>query len=198
MKRGQRCRYVSGSFVPQYKATIGADFVAKDLLIDDKLVTVQIWDTAGQEKFNSMQGVYYKGADGCVLVYDITDPESFNDLQKWREEFVGHSGMAKPEDFPFVLLGNKSDLVAQRKVAYPKAVQYSKEKAMIYYETSAKNGMNVKEAFEDIARKALTASTGKMYPLIPTFRQFESVGRFAKRTKLEAESPPAKEEKCEC
>ena len=77
---------------------------------------MQIWDTAGQEKYQSVQGVFYRGADGCVLVYDITNIESFQGLRKWKEEFLNGSNVSNPETFPFVLIGNKADLITERKV----------------------------------------------------------------------------------
>merc|ERR1712164_98314 len=70
-------QYVNKKFSKQYKATIGADFLTKEVMIDDKLVTMQIWDTAGQERFQSLGVAFYRGADSCVLVYDVTDSKSF-------------------------------------------------------------------------------------------------------------------------
>ena len=79
-------------------------------------MTMQIWDTAGQEKFQSVQGVFYKGSDACMLVYDITSVSSFQGLNKWKEEFLSHANASNPDAFPFVLIGNKADLQADRKV----------------------------------------------------------------------------------
>ncbi|KFG46412.1 GTPase RAB7, partial [Toxoplasma gondii GAB2-2007-GAL-DOM2] len=81
-------QYVNKKFSNQYKATIGADFLTKDVVIDDKEVTVQIWDTAGQERFQSLGVAFYRGADCCVLVFDVTNPKSFESLQSWKEEFL--------------------------------------------------------------------------------------------------------------
>ena len=110
------CRYVQNNFSTQYKATIGAEFLSKEILTGDKIVSMQIWDTAGQEKYQSVQGVFYRGADGCVLVYDITNIESFQGLRKWKEEFLNGANVSNPETFPFVLIGNKADMVTERKV----------------------------------------------------------------------------------
>ena len=76
-------QYVHKRFSNQYKATIGADFLTKELMVDDKLVTLQIWDTAGQERFQSLGVAFYRGADSCVLTYDITDAKSFDNLDSW-------------------------------------------------------------------------------------------------------------------
>ncbi|KEH15302.1 RAB GTPase-like protein G3A, partial [Medicago truncatula] len=80
--------YVHKKFSQQYKATIGADFVTKELQIDDRLVTLQIWDTAGQERFQSLGVAFYRGADCCVLVYDVNVMKSFDTLDNWHEEFL--------------------------------------------------------------------------------------------------------------
>jgi len=112
-------RFSSGKFTGQYKATIGADFVSKEIPVtvpstgETKLCVLQIWDTAGQERFQSLGVGFYRGADACILVYDITDPESLEHLNHWRTEFLnnvgGLSDMAR--SFPFVVLGNKIDKV---------------------------------------------------------------------------------------
>ncbi|CAA2953501.1 ras-related Rab7 [Olea europaea subsp. europaea] len=81
-------QYVHKKFNHQYKATIGADFVTKELQIDDRLVTLQIWDTAGQERFQSLGVAFYRGADCCVLVYDVNVMRSFDTLDNWHEEFL--------------------------------------------------------------------------------------------------------------
>jgi len=114
-------RYHTGKFTGQYKATIGADFLSKDLTVTDpttglpKDCTLQIWDTAGQERFQSLGTAFYRGADACLLVYDVTDPRSLDHLDSWREEFLrnvgGMFGGDGPQDFPFVVLGNKIDKV---------------------------------------------------------------------------------------
>ncbi len=104
------------NFNPQYKATIGADFLTKEVIAQDRVVTMQIWDTAGQEKYQSVQGIFYKGADACMVVFDITSPSSFKDLHKWKDEFLTQASLSNPDAFPFVILGNKADLQSERKV----------------------------------------------------------------------------------
>ncbi|RHY81568.1 hypothetical protein DYB31_007391 [Aphanomyces astaci] len=109
-------QYVNQKFTNQYKATIGADFLTKEIMSDEKLVTMQIWDTAGQERFQSLGVAFYRGADACVLVYDITNPASFNKLDSWRDEFLAQAGPREPGAFPFIVLGNKVDQEAERRV----------------------------------------------------------------------------------
>lgn len=103
-------RYVEHRFSQQYKATIGADFFPKDVIIDDKPVNLQIWDTAGQERYQSLGSAFYRGADACVLVYDMTDARSFDALDSWRDEFLISAAPRDPDSFPFVVMGNKVDV----------------------------------------------------------------------------------------
>lgn len=103
-------QFVTKKFSNQYKATIGADFLTKEIIVDDRLVTMQIWDTAGQERFQSLGVAFYRGADCCVLVYDVTAPTSFKSLDAWRDEFLIQASPRDPENFPFVVIGNKIDL----------------------------------------------------------------------------------------
>lgn len=157
------CRYVQSNFSTQYKATIGAEFLSKEIIAKDKTISMQIWDTAGQEKYQSVQGVFYRGSDGCILVYDITSVESFQSLKKWKEEFLNAANVNSPEQFPFILLGNKADMLTERKVAYAKATQWCKENGGVgYYETSAKTAVNVKEAFEEMAARAVGRQKDKL------------------------------------
>merc|ERR1712178_190285 len=104
-------RYVNRKFSNQYKATIGADFLTKDITLDDnRQVTLQIWGTAGQERFQSLGVAFYRGADACVLVYDVTSQNSFKTLETWRDEFLIQASPRDAENFPFLLVGNKIDL----------------------------------------------------------------------------------------
>ncbi|CAD8045242.1 unnamed protein product [Paramecium primaurelia] len=148
-------QYVNARFTQQYRATVGADFMAKEVMIDDRMVTLQIWDTAGQERFQSLGGAFYRGADCCVLVYDITNPKSFDSLDSWRDEFLMQGQPKDPEHFPFVVLGNKLDKATERKVQESKAQQWCKSHGNIqFFEVSAKDATNIEQAFQDIAKAA--------------------------------------------
>eukprot|EP00127_Corallochytrium_limacisporum_P001508 Clim_evm6s62 gene=Clim_evmTU6s62 len=148
-------QYVNKKFSNSYKATIGADFLTKEVMVDDRLVTMQIWDTAGQERFQSLGVAFYRGADCCVLVYDVTVPKSFESLDSWRDEFLIQASPRDPENFPFVLLGNKVDK-ENRSVSTKRAQAWAQSKGSIpYFETSAKEAIMVDEAFKQIARDAL-------------------------------------------
>lgn len=113
------CKQVNKKFSASYKATIGADFLTKEVLVDDRLVTmqvptphktssnpstngIQLWDTAGQERFQSLGVAFYRGADCCVLVYDVNNSKSFDTLDSWRDEFLIQASPRDPDNFPFV------------------------------------------------------------------------------------------------
>eukprot|EP00798_Chlamydomonas_sp_ICE-L_P030908 gene30908-35960_t len=151
-------QYVQKKFSKEYKATIGADFLTKEIEVDDKTVTMQIWDTAGQERFQSLGVAFYRGADCCVLVHDVNNTKSFDNLETWRDEFLAQGGPSDPDNFPFMVLGNKIDLDdgASRVVSKKKAESWAASKGSIpFFETSAKDGTNVEDAFLQIARNAL-------------------------------------------
>ena len=155
-------QYMEKTFISNFKPTIGADFLSKDILIEDKAVTFQLWDTAGQERYQSLGSAFYKGADGCVLVYDISDSKSFESIAKWREDFLSQVSTKDPSKFPFVLLGNKVDKESERKVPSVQALTFCKQFQNIqYFETSAKDGTNVKESFESISKQAIENQSSK-------------------------------------
>ncbi|XP_074321708.1 ras-related protein RABG3a-like [Silene latifolia] len=155
--------YVHKKFKLQFKPTIGADVVAKKLQVDGKKVSLQIWDTAGQERFQSLGPAFFRGADACVLVYDVNVQKSFDSLQTWHHEFIKQTDISDPTKFPFVVIGNKIDLDngASRAVTTKRAKEWcasieGEPDAVPYFETSAKENVNVDEAFLDIAKVALS------------------------------------------
>jgi len=150
-------QYVNKKFSNQYKATIGADFLTKEVMVDDRLVTMQIWDTAGQERFQSLGVAFYRGADCCVLVFDVTIAKTFDNLESWRDEFLIQAAPRDPDKFPFVVIGNKIDVENQRVVSTKRLQTWCSSKGDIpFFETSAKEAINVEQAFQTIARNALT------------------------------------------
>ncbi|CDH49017.1 rab small monomeric gtpase [Lichtheimia corymbifera JMRC:FSU:9682] len=154
-------QYVNKKFSSQYKATIGADFLTKEVMVDDKLVTMQIWDTAGQERFQSLGVAFYRGADCCVLVYDVNNNKSYESLGQWHDEFLLQAQPRDPDNFPFVVLGNKVDVdESKRMVSQKRAMAFCQAKGNIpYFETSAKEAINVEQAFQTIAKNALQQET---------------------------------------
>ncbi|KAK9828238.1 hypothetical protein WJX74_005079 [Apatococcus lobatus] len=155
-------QYVNKKFSSQYKATIGADFLTKEVQVEDRSVTMQIWDTAGQERFQSLGVAFYRGADCCVLVYDVNAQKTFENLETWRDEFLIQANPNDPDNFPFVVLGNKVDFEGgkNRQVVEKRAKQWCAQKGGIpYFETSAKEDINVDAAFQCIAKNALKNET---------------------------------------
>lgn len=157
-------QYVHRKFNNQYKATIGADFLTKEIIIGDRQVTLQIWDTAGQERFQSLGVAFYRGADACIIVYDVTYQNSFKTLETWRDEFLIQASPRNQDQFPFLLIGNKVDLCNApngdnsevREVSEKRAQTWANSKnSMPYFECSAKENTNVEKAFEKIAKLAL-------------------------------------------
>ncbi|KAJ2782386.1 Ras- protein Rab-7A [Coemansia javaensis] len=150
-------QYVRGTFSTQYKATIGADFMKKVVKLDDRrVVDVSCWDTAGQERFQSLGVAFYRGADCCILCFDVTNARSFENLESWRDEFLIQVGPRDPESFPFVVVGNKIDVEGRRAVSQKRAMEWCAAKGNIpYFETSAKKDINVDEAFRTVVMNAM-------------------------------------------
>jgi Ras-related protein Rab-7A len=156
-------KFVSGQFIEQHKATIGADFSTKEITVDDKLVTLQMWDTAGQERFASLGHAFYRGADACILVYDISNEQSFKAIEQWRTNFLENASPDDASSFPFLLIGNKSDLSDKRQVPPADGQKLAKGHNMEYAETSAFNGNNIDKAIRDIARIASNMDTAPFF-----------------------------------
>ena len=132
-------RYLRNAYDPNNKATIGVDFFAKDLYIENKHVKIQIFDTAGQEKYRSLCSTYYRNIDGVIIVYDITDRYTYESLGFWVNEFNGYK---KDKDLKILLVGNKKDLEDEREVKEEEGRQYAGELGMYFLETSAMRNDN--------------------------------------------------------
>ena len=144
-------RYVDNKFERHHLATIGIDYQTKTLKIKDKEIKLKIWDTAGQERYRNIANHAYKGADGIILVYDITDELSFSKISDWMEQI--NSNLSRNE-IGIILIGNKSD-IKERAVDKIKGEEKAKEYGIEYYETSALNGNGINEAFEGLAKQIL-------------------------------------------
>ena len=159
-------RFVSNKFDPSLFHTIGVEFLNKDLEVDGERYTLQIWDTAGQERFKSLRTPFYRGSDCCLLTYAIDDPQSFQNIAMWKTEFLYYADVKDPENFPFVVLGNKSDLVSERKVLEEEAATWCEQNGGLpNFETSAKDAVNVDRAFVAAIRRVSAlhhASTNNM------------------------------------
>jgi len=140
------------SFSPDNSNTVGIEFVTKTMTVDGEAVKAQIWDTAGQERFSTMMGTYYRKAKGALLLFSVTDRESFVDAEAWRQQVTE---LAEP-DIEVLLVGNKVDVQESRKVSPEEAQTMADKYGMHYLETSAKTGKNVGRAFQIIVERALS------------------------------------------
>jgi len=135
-------RFCRDFFADATETTIGASFLTKMMTINDRQIKFEMWDTAGQERYRALAPMYYRNADAAVLVYDLTDPDSFSSVQSWYQELQKHV----PNCIVF-LTGNKLDKADDRKVARETAEEFSNQKECPYLEVSSKTGENVEELF---------------------------------------------------
>jgi len=142
-------RFVKGQFHEYQESTIGAAFLTQTVCFDDTTVKFEIWDTAGQERYHSLAPMYYRGSQAAIVVYDITNPESFTRAKNWVKELHRQASA----NIVIALSGNKADLGNKRMVEYEEAQSYSEENGLLFMETSAKTAMNVNELFLAIAKK---------------------------------------------
>lgn len=157
-------KYVSGEFIESHKATIGADFMTKDVVSGGNRTLLQIWDTAGQERFRALGVGFFRGADAVIFMYDITDKNSIDNIAAWKGDFLDHCNPPDAENFPMMLLGNKSDLNQQRQVYEQQGREVASNNNMLFFETSAKDGGNVVPAMEEFVRVILERSQDKLMP----------------------------------
>ncbi|KAG9510813.1 Ras-related protein Rab-5A, partial [Fragariocoptes setiger] len=142
-------RFVKGQFHEYQESTIGAAFLTQTVCLDDTTVKFEIWDTAGQERYHSLAPMYYRGAQAAIVVYDLTNRDSFNRAKTWVKEL---QRQASP-NIVIALAGNKTDLTNKREVEVAEAENYALENGLLFMETSAKTAMNVNEIFLAIANR---------------------------------------------
>ena len=142
-------RFTQNDFKNEYQLTIGVEFGAKNIEINNKKFRLQIWDTAGQENYRSITRAYYKNSVCAILVYDISNRESFEHISNWIEDCLAQS----PKTVFMVLVGNKSDLEDYRQVTFKEGEEMAKNNNIMFFETSAKTGENVEKIFEDSAKE---------------------------------------------
>lgn len=137
-------RYADDSFTSAFVSTVGIDFKVKTVIRREKRMKLQIWDTAGQERYRTITTAYYRGAMGFILMYDVTNEESFNSVQDWVTQIKTYSW----DNAQVILVGNKSDMEAERVVTYDRGKQLADQLGLEFFETSAKENINVKNVFE--------------------------------------------------
>ena len=151
---GKTCiirRYVSNTFIEDYKASIGVDITSQELSFEKGQIQLQIWDMSGQTDFKLVRSQFMSGTDMGIIVFDLTRPSSLDNVSRWINEI--HAMVPK---LPLVLVGNKSDLTNERQILKETAEKKAKEHEMLQYlETSAKSGENIIELFKDIAQQLL-------------------------------------------
>ena len=146
-------RYIQKIFNDDYTCTIGVDFFMKSMKIDDKLIKLQLWDTAGTEKFKSITTGYYRGANAAFIVFDLTSRKSFESVSEWIENYYKFSN---PDyERHVILIGNKSDLKNERIITEDEIDDFVKLNKIKYFETSAKNGENIDDTFLFIAEQLM-------------------------------------------
>jgi len=149
---GKSClllRFADNTYTDSYISTIGVDFKIRTLDIDGKTVKLQIWDTAGQERFRTITSSYYRGAHGIIVVYDVTDKVSFNNVKQWLGEIDRYACQSVNK----LLVGNKADLVEKKVVDFNEAKEFADSLGISFLETSAKSAQNVEEAFLTMTRQ---------------------------------------------
>ncbi len=152
---GKTCilrRFVEDKFLKNHLATIGIDFRTKNIIVDGVQVKLKIWDTAGQERFRNITNQYYKGADGIILVYDVTDRTSFEKIREWMNQIKQNT---TEDEIGLVLLGNKCD-ADLRDVYENDGIELGKELGIQYFESSAMNNINISESFNYLAKQILS------------------------------------------
>jgi len=159
-KTAMTTRFTQDHFESDYKRTIGSDFAIKRLTVEDdgidSQVTLQVWDLAGQPRFESVRQGFYRGARGGLLLYDVTRRRTFLNVENWKEE--AYSNL--PSEIPLVLVANKVDLEDSRVVTTEEGKKYAKKHGFIYVESSALTGENVEEAYDTLCKKMIESSKG--------------------------------------
>eukprot|EP01094_Clydonella_sp_ATCC50884_P007937 TRINITY_DN1719_c0_g1_i1.p1 TRINITY_DN1719_c0_g1~~TRINITY_DN1719_c0_g1_i1.p1 ORF type:complete len:216 (-),score=45.82 TRINITY_DN1719_c0_g1_i1:218-865(-) len=159
-------RYCQNVFYSRLNPTIGASFLTKAIVVDGIKIKLQIWDTAGQERFRSLAPMYYRGACAAIVVYDITNPQSFDQLKTWLHELQ----LTLQEPIVVALVGNKSDLAPQRAVEMEQVSRFGKEYDAIVMEVSAKTNGGIDQLFVEIAKR-LNAEKNSAPPSAPISSQ---------------------------
>ena len=151
-------RFAYGTFNANYLATVGLDNFTKDETIDDKNVHIKIWDTAGQERFKALTKGFFRNAEGIMIVYDVTNQETFDSLKNWIQSIKDNMGNDFMERVPIVIIGNKIDS-DEREVKTEDAESFCKQQNYPYFETSAKTGENIDSTVRFLVKKVIESNS---------------------------------------
>ncbi|XP_046856985.1 ras-related protein Rab-8A-like [Xenia sp. Carnegie-2017] len=157
--------------VMSYMTTVGIDFVNVPIMVDNVRVRLQIWDTAGQERFRTFTKMHFRGTKGLILMYDLTNLDTFEKLSNWLQDIKQH-GL---ENEQLIIVGNKSDLKNERQVSKERGEKLAYEFGHKFFETSAKDNLNIKEVFQALSNDMKDANNPYFVPTVPDPR-FDSIG----------------------
>ncbi|XP_016055300.1 PREDICTED: ras-related protein Rab-3C [Miniopterus natalensis] len=180
-------RYADDSFTSAFVSTVGIDFKVKTVLRNEKRIKLQIWDTAGQERYRTITTAYYRGAMGFVLMYDITNEESFSAVQDWSTQIKTYSW----DNAQVILVGNKCDMEDERVVSSERGQRLGEQLGFEFFETSAKDNINVKQTFEHL----VDIICDKMSEGLETD---QAAATAAKQSTRLTETPPPPQPSCGC
>merc|ERR1711976_1045516 len=158
---GKSClllRFADDTYTDSYISTIGVDFKIRTIELDGKVIKLQIWDTSGQERFRTITSSYYRGAHGIIVVYDVTDQVSFNNVRQWLQEIERYAC----ENVNKLIVGNKNDLTTKKVVDFNTAKEFADSLDIPFIETSAKNATNVEKAFMTMAAEIKRKGSGTL------------------------------------
>lgn len=180
-------RYADDSFTSAFVSTVGIDFKVKTVIRREKRMKLQIWDTAGQERYRTITTAYYRGAMGFILMYDVTNEESFNSVQDWVTQIKTYSW----DNAQVILVGNKSDMENERVVTYDRGKQLADQLGLEFFETSAKENVNVKNVFE----RLVDIICDKMADNLDSDQSMNNMNR---GTRLTDNPMPNNQNNCQC
>ena len=152
-------RFSDGTFNSNYLATVGLENITKDEIIDDKTIRIKIWDTAGQERYQSLAKSFYRNAEGVILVYDVTNLKTYENLKFWLQS-IKNNMVADMGEIPIIIIGNKIDR-DEREVNREEAEKFLKDQGYPYFETSAKTGENIDMTIKYLVKKVINIKEGK-------------------------------------
>ena len=146
-------RFAQDKFNANYFATIGIDFFTKDVILDNERIHIKMWDTAGQERYKALTQGFFRNAQGLMIVYDVKNKESFDDLKYWIQSIENNINIQN-KNIPAIIIGNKIDL-NEREVDKNEAEQFAKSKDYKYFEVSAKSGQGIDESIKYLIKKVI-------------------------------------------
>lgn len=152
-------QFINNELEPNLVPTVGMDVKSHELIINNKKINLKIWDSAGQERFRSIQKNYYNKVDGIIFVYDVTNQESFNLINDWLNEVIENT----KKNVNCIIVGNKIDLTEERKISYETGKNFAASVNYKFFECSAITGENIKLAFETLCKDIIESDKFKNF-----------------------------------